>query len=129
MQRVQILSLEPASYQFTLSAMSAEKLNFQLPASFTIGPRDDNTTLVKYARFVSSQDHDTLTRLVQGIIEGETRVLAAGMSIEDIFRSRNDLKKTIVEHITEEVRGHPWQPSLLPQPADRSGRRRRLLRR
>lgn len=73
-------------------AMSAEKLPFLLPAVFTIGPRiDDPESLFKYAKLISPYDKlsNHVNELVQGIIEGETRVLAASMTMEQIFKGTN----------------------------------------
>ena len=37
------------------------------------------------------------------MIEGETRVLAANMSIEDIFKSRQEFKNHIVSSVSDEL--------------------------
>lgn len=80
--------VSPVNYTFEVQAMSAEKLPFVLPAVFTIGPRvDDEDSLLEYVQLISP--HDKLSHhvkeLVQGIIEGETRVLAASMTMEEIY--------------------------------------------
>ncbi|KAI9073983.1 hypothetical protein K1719_044047 [Acacia pycnantha] len=76
-------------------AMSAEKFPFILLAVFTIGPKaDEPKCLLKYARLLSA--HDKLSHhvndLVQGDIEGETRVLAASMTMEQIFKGTKEFK-------------------------------------
>ena len=75
--------------------MTTEKLEFMLPAVFTIGPKDDPECLMKYAKLLanavkvgnSNQESNTVEELVKGIVEGETRVITAGMTIEEIFVS------------------------------------------
>jgi hypothetical protein len=37
------------------------------------------------------------------VIEGETRVLAANMSIEDIFKGRTEFKTNITKAVEEEL--------------------------
>ncbi|CAL5441409.1 unnamed protein product [Camellia sinensis] len=101
-----IFDVSPVNYTFNVQAMSAEKLTFVLPAVFTVGPRiDDNASLLKYAKLVSP--HDKLSSLVkdlvQGIIEGETRVLAASMTMEEIFRGTKEFKQEVFEKVQLEL--------------------------
>ena len=86
--------------------MSAEKLPFVLPAVFTIGPRlDDEPSLLKYAKLISPHDKlsNHVKELVQGIIEGETRVLAASMTMEEIFKGTKDFKQEVFEKVQLEL--------------------------
>jgi flotillin len=66
--------------------MSVEKLEFLLPAVMTIGPKIDLRSLEKYARLMTGKAKSNVPELVKGVIEGETRVIAAGMSMEEIFK-------------------------------------------
>lgn len=105
-QRCAIFDVSPVNYTFEVQAMSAEKLPFVLPAVFTVGPRiDDNASLLKYAKLISP--HDKLSNhvkdLVQGIIEGETRVLAASMTMEEIFRGTKEFKQEVFEKVQLEL--------------------------
>ncbi|CAA0829359.1 Flotillin-like protein 1 [Striga hermonthica] len=98
--------LSPVNYTFEVQAMSAEKLPFVLPAVFTIGPHaDDHDSLLKYARLISAHDKNSrhLNELVQGVIEGETRVLAASMTMEEIFRGTKEFKKEVFEKVQLEL--------------------------
>ncbi|XP_027083952.2 flotillin-like protein 4 [Coffea arabica] len=105
-QSCTICDISPVNYTFEVQAMSAEKLPFVLPAVFTIGPRvDDEGSLLKYAKLISP--HDKLSHhvkeLVQGIIEGETRVLAASMTMEEIFRGTKEFKQEVFEKVQLEL--------------------------
>ncbi|KAF3786087.1 Flotillin-like protein 3 [Nymphaea thermarum] len=98
--------ISPVNYTFEVQAMSAEKLPFVLPAVFTIGPRvDDEDCLLKYARLITP--HDKLSshvkELVKGIIEGETRVLAASMTMEEIFKGTKDFKSEVFGKVQLEL--------------------------
>ncbi|KAI3522702.1 hypothetical protein L2E82_05965 [Cichorium intybus] len=98
--------ITPVNYTFDVQAMSAEKLPFILPAVFTIGPRsDDEESLHKYAKLISPLDKLSchLNDLVMGIIEGETRVLAASMTMEEIFKGTKDFKKEVFEKVQWEL--------------------------
>ncbi|KAJ4949831.1 hypothetical protein NE237_008308 [Protea cynaroides] len=86
--------------------MSAEKLPFVLPAVFTIGPRvDDELSLLKYAKLISPHDKlsNHVKELVQGIIEGETRVLAASMTMEEVFKGTKEFKQEVFEKVQLEL--------------------------
>ncbi|XP_021277251.1 flotillin-like protein 3 [Herrania umbratica] len=96
----------PVNYTFKVQAMSAEKLPFILPAVFTIGPRVDNEeSLLKYAKLMSPHDKNSnhVNELVQGVIEGETRVLAASMTMEEIFKGTKEFKQEVFEKVQFEL--------------------------
>lgn len=105
-QSYSVFDISPVNYTFEVQAMSAEKLPFILPAVFTIGPRSDHDeSLHKYAKLISP--HDKLSHhvneLVKGIIEGETRVLAASMTMEEIFRGTKEFKQEVFEKVQLEL--------------------------
>ncbi|KAM7256164.1 hypothetical protein ACFE04_011905 [Oxalis oulophora] len=98
--------VSPVNYDFSVQAMSAEKLPFILPAVFTIGPRvESDESLILYARLLSSLDSTSnhVIELVKGVIEGETRVLAASMTMEEIFRGTKEFKKEVFEKVQVEL--------------------------
>ncbi|KAL7165171.1 hypothetical protein ACSBR2_040948 [Camellia fascicularis] len=86
--------------------MSAEKLPFILPAVFTIGPKVDcEESMLKYAKLISLHDKlsNHVTELVQGVIEGETRVLAASMTMEQIFKGTKEFKNEVFDKVQLEL--------------------------
>ncbi|PWA82563.1 band 7 domain, Flotillin family [Artemisia annua] len=98
--------ISPVNYTFEVQAMSAEKLPFILPAVFTIGPRiNDKESLYKYAKLTTCQEKDSthMHELVKGIIEGETRVLAASMTMDEIFRGTKEFKKEVFDKVQLEL--------------------------
>ncbi|CAN1169314.1 Flotillin-like protein 1 [Linum perenne] len=98
--------ISPVNYTFEVQAMSAEKLPFILPAVFTIGPRyDDQDSLLRYARLICPHDKHSqhVNQLVQGVIEGETRVLAASMTMEEIFRGTKEFKQEVFGKVQLEL--------------------------
>ncbi|KAI9891274.1 MAG: hypothetical protein M1814_002964 [Vezdaea aestivalis] len=110
-QKVTKLSILPFDYSLNLQAMTKEKLQFALPAVFTIGPEDKPDSLIKYATLLTD-DSNRLTGdnvrnhvrdIVTGIIEGETRVIVSRMSIEDIFKERQLFKKDVILNVQSEL--------------------------
>ncbi|CAN4116550.1 unnamed protein product [Withania somnifera] len=112
-QKCTRIDVSPVNYTFEVNAMSAENLSFLLAAVFTIGLQaDDHDSLVRYARLLSPHQrnsHDVM-ELVQGIIEGEMRILAASMSMEDVFKVTKDFKRHVFGKVLQlvDVRGHEY---------------------
>jgi len=112
-QQYRRIDMTPHNYGFDLRAMTNEKLEFKLPVLFTIGAKNEPKSLEVYCRYIGAPNsesnhdieshHQKIEQVIQGIIEGETRVLAAGMSIEDIFKSRSVFKSEIVQKVQEEL--------------------------
>ncbi|VAI19814.1 unnamed protein product [Triticum turgidum subsp. durum] len=98
--------------------MSAEKLPFILPAVFTIGPkisatsnevadkRDLDEQLLLYAKLIALLHHNTshVHDLVKGVIEGETRVLAAELTMEEIFKGTKTFKEKVFDMVQLELK-------------------------
>ncbi|KAF6983500.1 hypothetical protein CFC21_001677 [Triticum aestivum] len=100
-----------------LAKKAAEKLPFILPAVFTIGPkitatgaeasdkRDLEAQLLLYAKLIAplhrSRSH--VHELVKGIIEGETRVLAADLTMEEIFKGTKTFKEKVFNRVQLEL--------------------------
>ncbi|XP_065867375.1 flotillin-like protein 3 [Euphorbia lathyris] len=106
LQKCTRFDISPVNYTFEVQAMSAEKLPFILPAVFTIGPRvDDPDSLILYARLISHHDKQSnhVIELVQGVIEGETRVLAAAMTMEAIFKGTKEFKQEVFGKVQLEL--------------------------
>ncbi|KAL0692297.1 hypothetical protein Bca4012_059477 [Brassica carinata] len=105
-QSCTVFDVSPVNYTFKVQAMSAEKLPFVLPAVFTIGPRvDDPEALILYARLISPHDNGSnhVHELVEGVIEGETRVLSASMTMEEIFKGTKEFKREVFDKVQLEL--------------------------
>ncbi len=102
-QNIDYINMSPSSYKFSVNAMSKEKMEFNFPAVFTIGPRNNPDSLTNFSRYLLNQDNDQTDNLIRGIIEGETRSLSANLSIEDIFTGRSEFKKDIVESVQKQL--------------------------
>ncbi len=92
--------------------MTIEKLQFALPAVFTIGPDDEPESLKAYAKILTgNHEHATnsatgrnhVQDIVKGIIEGETRSIVSGMTMEEIFKERQVFKTKVIENVQSEL--------------------------
>lgn len=95
--------------------MTCEKLQFSLPAVFTIGPQDDLEALGKYAtrltgitegkvaRGTVPTGRDHVQEIVKGIIEGETRSIVSTMTMEEIFSKRQLFKDQVIKCVQTEL--------------------------
>lgn len=93
----------PISYKFKINAMSREKMNFEFPTVFTVGPKNDVESLTKYSRYLLNQSTEDFDRLIEGIFEGEARTAASNLPIEDIFTGRTNFKNEIVQKVQEHI--------------------------
>lgn len=98
-QNIQTINMTPTSFKFSVNAMSKEKMEFNFPAVFTIGPKNDMESLTKYSRFLLEQEVESVDNLIRGIIEGETRAVSANLSIEDVFTGRSIFKNDVVTNV------------------------------
>jgi flotillin len=104
--QVSKISVSPFDFSLNLQAMTLEKLQFALPAVFTIGPDNELDALKKYALLLSGNADGSAVEkvpinpakrnhvqdIVKGIIEGETRVIVSSMTMEEIFKERQVFK-------------------------------------
>ncbi|RDW90476.1 flotillin domain protein [Aspergillus mulundensis] len=120
-QRCARISVMPFDFSLSLQAMTIEKLQFSLPAVFTIGPEDKLSSLKKYALLLSGKADEKSARqpaveelttpatrnhvqdIVKGIIEGETRVIVSSMTMEEIFKERQIFKSKVIANVQNEL--------------------------
>ncbi|XP_058076441.1 flotillin-like protein 6 [Magnolia sinica] len=107
-QRCTRISISPVNYSVQVHAMSSDKLAFLLSAVFTIGPRNDMASLLKYIKLMPSSSSTKIFKahiaeLVNGIIQGEARVLAASMTIEEIVKGTKQFKHEVFDKIQSEL--------------------------
>lgn len=102
-QTAKFISVEPTNYTFTLQAMSKEKMEFILPGVYTIGPQDEPNALIRYATLLSNKSEEELTNIIKGIIEGETRVLTATLTLEEIFSGRDKFRDSVTTRVDKEL--------------------------
>ena len=116
-QKVRKISITPFDFSMSLQAMTSEKLQFSLPAVFTIGPDDTPDALQKYAVLLTG-DSDGQVRspnqsistgrnhvqdIVKGIIEGETRSIVSNMTMEELFNNRRLFKAQVTDGVQKEL--------------------------
>ena len=106
LQRYQNVSLNPFNCSFRLHNMSKEKVEFELPMVFTLGPYDPKLNPSKfenYARKALNMQQEEIISTVKGIIHGECRILTAGMTIEELFSDRDKFRQTMTGKVQEDL--------------------------
>lgn len=78
-------------------------MEFILPGVYTIGPKDNEPALVTYSTLLSNKTEEELTNIIKGIIEGETRVLTANLSLDEIFRGRDEFREAVTKRVDSEL--------------------------
>ncbi|OKL61000.1 hypothetical protein UA08_03672 [Talaromyces atroroseus] len=118
LMQISRISVTPFDFSLNLQAMTMEKLQFALPAVFTIGPDNEIEALKKYALLLSGKAdgpdqsksevnypaaRNHVQDIVKGIIEGETRVIVSSMTMEEIFKERQIFKAKVIENVQNEL--------------------------
>ncbi len=111
LQNATKVCVTPMNYEFKLHAFSVEKLAFILPCVFTIGPdigkaklnEFDANNIRLYSRYLANINHKERDAIIKGILEGETRVLAGKLKIEELFNDRMKFKLEIIDNIDKEL--------------------------
>lgn len=104
-QQYRRLDVSPQNYEFDIQAMSSEKLPFTLPVVFTIGPKLEMENLTLFAQLLATHDPNGnhVTTIIKGIVEGETRVLAASLTMNKIFEGTREFKEEIYDKVQTEL--------------------------
>ncbi|KAF2173801.1 hypothetical protein M409DRAFT_35123 [Zasmidium cellare ATCC 36951] len=102
-QKVTKISITPFDFSMSLQAMTSEKLQFSLPAVFTIGPEDEIEALTKYSGGMVATGRNHVQDIVKGIIEGETRSIVSNMTMEELFNNRRLFKAQVIECVQKEL--------------------------
>lgn len=72
--------MAPSSLKFSINAMSKEKMEFNFPAVFTLGPKNNQESLTKFSRYLLGQDNEALIRRME--LEKEVEIRRSLMEIE-----------------------------------------------
>ena len=105
-QRVTVITLSPRNYSFDLHCTSKDLVPFLLPVVFTIGPcdpKDDVDGFHKYATKLSAMTVAEQHEIVLGIVHGQTRLYAAGLTVMEIFNDRDSFKLHVADKIGKEL--------------------------
>ncbi|KAI4718259.1 flotillin domain protein [Aureobasidium sp. EXF-10727] len=109
-QKVTKISVTPFHFTTDLQAMTSEKLQVCLPAVFTIGPKDDQESLMKYAGLMTDSTSDAgvasrqhIQDIIMGIVEGETRSVVSNITMKELFEKRSLYRTKVVEHVQSEL--------------------------
>lgn len=105
-QQVAYVDISPVNYHFAVHSMSSEMVPFQLPMVFTIGPVDPAVNMKQfevYCQRLSTLSREEIKQIVEGIIQGEVRVLSASMTIRQMFSGREQFRVLITDHVQKDL--------------------------
>jgi flotillin len=103
-QTLNKICMEPVTYHCVIEeAMSHERIAFNMPTVFTIGPKDEKENLIRFSKLFQMTTPEDLKIKVLGIIQGETRVLAGKITLDDLFNNHQHFKETLVTEINHEL--------------------------
>lgn len=93
------INTNPMTIKTMVNAMTIEKIPFNMPMVFTIRPKDDFDALARYASSFSGCDTEKIEEIIIGIIDGNARLLTAGLELESLFNDRDLFNKSVTEVI------------------------------
>lgn len=120
-QNMKRVRMTPRNLNFTLKCLSQQYLPFKMPVTYTVTPFDPVVTQPFYEkdskgemvevesqdlfkRYVQKMDHldqEHFDTTILGVIHGETRVLAARMSIDAINDDRDAFRDEVVNRVQQ----------------------------
>ena len=100
--------MKPHTFNFNLHNMSSEKVEFNLPVVFTIGPIppvDEQSTALfkKFAQNIGNLEYPEGQQMIFGVIEGETRSLTANLTIEQMFNGKDKFREMVMSGIATDL--------------------------
>lgn len=103
LQKYRMISVAPFKLHTEIAAMSNERIPFKLPLVLTVRPKSDMQSLIRYTRNLSNKTPEEVRDLVEGIANGESRILVAAQPLDSIFNNREEFKTNVVERISYEI--------------------------
>eukprot|EP01083_Nonionella_stella_P172549 592555_1 len=105
-QRGVMVDMNPSTYRFNLQAMSKGNVEFKLPVVYTVGPQHPEVNRAQfetYATLMTETSPDSIETTIKGIVEGETRIRAAQLTVDEMFSDRERFREHVVDQITPEL--------------------------
>lgn len=100
-QRYRKMSIAPITFPIEVDAMSEQRIPFRMPSVWTIGPKNEMEPLENYAKLLIDKGSDGMQETVEGVIQGETRVLTANLDLNVLFSDREKFKNEVVVRIND----------------------------
>lgn len=100
-RQVQTLELAPMTLRFNVHALSKESLSYTMPMVWTLAPNAASDECIqRYATYaLGDMSSARLQDLMTGIIEGEARILAGKMELQEIQNNREKVQSDLVHNI------------------------------
>ena len=95
------ISIEPRTFEVEIDAMSMHRIPFKMPTTWTIGPMVERNALENYAQLLSDKGDAGIHETVEGVIQGEARVLTGNMTLNEIFSDREVFRDRVQENINK----------------------------
>lgn len=105
-QRMTKFAIQPTHVHFTLQNMTKEKVEFKLPVVLTYMPADPQTDLPRFLAFakrISALKGEDVKAMVEAVANGESRLLTAQMTIEDMFSDRLAYRERLEKKLDEQL--------------------------
>jgi flotillin len=95
-QTLRVVNLEPRIHKVLIEAMSKERISFHMPTVWTLAPKNDNDSVQRYASRLLEMDDRHLDTFFTGIIEGDGRIIAGEMELDEIQGQREKVRQKLM---------------------------------
>lgn len=103
-QRVSPISVAPWTVAVNINGMSHERVPFKLPIVVTVGPNTEvDQALMLYAEKLSQKDPEEVHHLVRDIIAGQSRIITASMTADQLFHERDTFKRQVSDGVEQSL--------------------------
>jgi flotillin len=103
-QRVSPISVAPRTVAVNINGMSHERVPFKLPIVVTVGPNTENpSALLLYAEKLSQKDPEEVHHLIRDIIAGQSRIITASMTADELFHERDTFKRQVSDGVEQSL--------------------------
>jgi flotillin len=105
-RQVQTIDLSPTTLRFDVHALSKESLEYKMPMVWTLAPNAESDECIqRYATHaLGDMDYKQFNNLMQGIIEGEARILAGKMELQEIQNNREKVQQELIGKIVPHLK-------------------------
>lgn len=104
LQQVDVIDMRPRTFRIVIdSAMSSERIPFELPGLFVVGVEDTEAALECHVSTMVNMTDEQKENVVSAAIRGTCRMQAANMQLNTIVHNRREFQSTITKVINEDL--------------------------
>lgn len=105
-QKYKFINITPTTYEYTSRNMTSERVECSLPFTLNVGPPDPNEDpkgFLTYVKLMDSEGDKKRENVVISVTSGESRILCANLSAQQLASDREGFRRTISDNIQNDL--------------------------